>query len=250
MLGRLLFIRTGYSVPREFRRARRHDQVLEVQRVRDVNRRQPLRVQLVEVQIHHDLAVLAPERKRHRRALHGGERRADEVVPEIEDFLLLERLAAQPELENRHARRVVLQDLRRKCPGRHVADLRPGTASRSATARGPPARSGGRTRGRPRRSGVDCDSTCSTPTTFAVTARSKFVTIRLSISSGVSPLYCQTMLTTGRSMYGKDVHRHRRDRETARDGDEQRHDDEGIGAPEGEPDDPHGAAVSYSTARP
>ena len=46
----------------------------------------------------------------------------------------------------------------------------------------------------------DWDSTCSMPTTFAVSERSKFVTIRLSISSGVRPLYCQTMLTTGRSM--------------------------------------------------
>ncbi len=44
---------------------------------------------------------------------------------------------------------------------------------------------------------------CSMPTTFAVSERSKFVTMRLSISSGERPLYCQTTLTTGRSMYGK-----------------------------------------------
>src|SRR5262245_27458031 len=49
----------------------------------------------------------------------------------------------------------------------------------------------------------DCDSMCSMPTTLEVSARSKFVTMRLSISSGVRPLYCQTMLTTGMSMYGK-----------------------------------------------
>ena len=46
----------------------------------------------------------------------------------------------------------------------------------------------------------DCDSMCSMPTTLEVSARSKFVTMRLSISSGVSPLYCQTTLTTGMSM--------------------------------------------------
>ena len=49
----------------------------------------------------------------------------------------------------------------------------------------------------------DWDSMCSMPTTFAVSERSKFVTIRLSISSGLNPLYCQTTLTIGMSMYGK-----------------------------------------------
>src|SRR5436305_3057153 len=49
----------------------------------------------------------------------------------------------------------------------------------------------------------DWDSMCSMPTTLAVNERSKFVTMRLSISSGDSPPYCHTMLTTGRSIYGK-----------------------------------------------
>src|SRR5262249_17335524 len=43
----------------------------------------------------------------------------------------------------------------------------------------------------------------SMPMTFAVSERSKFVTMRLSISSGERPLYCHTIATTGRSMYGK-----------------------------------------------
>ena len=85
----------------------------------------------------------------------------------------------------------------------------------------------------------DWDSMCSMPTTFDVSARSKFVTMRLSISSGDSPLYCQTMLTTGMSMYGKDVDRHRRDRDAAQNGDQHGHHDERVGAPEREPDDPH-----------
>ena len=45
------------------------------------------------------------------------------LLPEVEDLLLAQRLAAQPELQNRHARRVVLQHLRRKRARRHVADL-------------------------------------------------------------------------------------------------------------------------------
>ncbi len=37
----------------------------------------------------------------------------------------------------------------------------------------------------------------------------------------------------------KDIHRHRNDGGDAKNGDQQRHDDEGIGAPEGESDYPH-----------
>src|SRR5262249_33853669 len=48
--------------------------------------------------------------------------------------------------------------------------------------------------------GWDCDSMCSIPTTFDVKTRSKFVTMRVSISSGDRPPYCHTTLTTGMSM--------------------------------------------------
>jgi hypothetical protein len=44
---------------------------------------------------------------------------------------------------------------------------------------------------------------CSISLTVVVIARSKVVTMRFSISSGDRPLYVQTTLTTGMSMYGK-----------------------------------------------
>ena len=107
----------------EFRGAGGQDQVLEIQGIRDIDWRQPLRVQLIELQVHYDLTALAAERVRHGRSLHCGERRPDEIVAEVEQFLLLEGLTAQPELQNRHAGRIVFEDLRRKSSRRHVADL-------------------------------------------------------------------------------------------------------------------------------
>ena len=40
-------------------------------------------------------------------------------------------------------------------------------------------------------------------------------------------------------MYGKDIDRHRDDRDPAQNGDQDSHDDEGVGTAECEPDDPH-----------
>ena len=106
----------------ELRRARGQDQVLQVHRVRDVDGRQPLRVQLVEIQVHHDLAVLAAERDttpwRLARCASGVRMK---LFPRSKISCSLERLAAEAELQNRHARRVVLQDLRRERARRHVA---------------------------------------------------------------------------------------------------------------------------------
>src|ERR1043166_4627324 len=44
---------------------------------------------------------------------------------------------------------------------------------------------------------------CSTSLTFEVRLRSNGVTTRFSISSGDSPVYTHSTLTTGMSMYGK-----------------------------------------------
>ncbi len=231
----------GIFGPRELRRARRHDQVLKVQGVRHVNRRQALGVQLVEVQVHHDLTVLAAERIRHRRALHGGERRADEVVPEVEDFLLGERLAAQPELENRHARRVVLQDLRRERARRHVADL-------DLALRHDLRQCEVHLYGRVEEHTDDGDALMRLR--FNV-LDADHVRRQRPLEVGDDPalhfLRRQAVVlpddADDREVdVGKDVDRHRRDRETAQDGDQQSHDDEGIRAPEGEPDDPHGSS--------
>src|SRR5262249_45545619 len=82
----------------KLRGSRRHDEVLEVQGVGDINRRQPLRVELVEIQVHRDLAVLSTERIGDGGSLNGRKRRPNEVVAKIEDFLLGESRAAQSQL--------------------------------------------------------------------------------------------------------------------------------------------------------
>src|ERR1700691_1422165 len=49
----------------------------------------------------------------------------------------------------------------------------------------------------------DCDSICSMLLTVVVRERSKLNTTRLDISSGDSPVYCQTTVITGMSIFGK-----------------------------------------------
>src|SRR5262249_14982546 len=78
----------GILGSREFGCPRRQNQILQAQRIRYVNWRKLFRVQLVEIQIHNDLAVLSPERIGNVRALNRREGRADEVIPEVENLLL------------------------------------------------------------------------------------------------------------------------------------------------------------------
>ena len=49
-----------------------------------------------------------------RSALHGGELGADEILPQVVEFLLAQRGTAQAQLQNRHAGGVVFQNVRRK----------------------------------------------------------------------------------------------------------------------------------------
>ena len=67
-------------------------------------------------------ALFAAERIGNRRALHGAERRADEVIADIEDFLLVQRLAGETELQDGDAGGVVLQDVGREHAGRHLVE--------------------------------------------------------------------------------------------------------------------------------
>ena len=71
---------------------------------------------LVEIDLHlQDLAAIG---RRHRRALDRGELRPDEVLPEIEQLHLRQRLARQRKLQDRHARCVVAQHVGRRDAGR------------------------------------------------------------------------------------------------------------------------------------
>ena len=87
----------------DFHAARRQDDVLVVDRVDDVLRRNVLGEERVGVQIHHDLPRLTAVGQREAGALHGGELGADEVVAVIVDGLLAHGVARKAELQNRNA---------------------------------------------------------------------------------------------------------------------------------------------------
>jgi hypothetical protein len=65
-----------------------HDLVLRGERRADVGRRRDGAPASGRIQIDLDLPLLAAIGRRHGRALHGGERRADRILAEIEDLLL------------------------------------------------------------------------------------------------------------------------------------------------------------------
>ena len=75
--------------------------------------------------------------------------------------------------------------------------------------------------------------------TLEVRLRSKSVTTRFSISSGDRPGIDQSTLTIGNVDIREDIDGHGDDGGAAEDGDQNRHDDEGIGAAESQPDNPH-----------
>ncbi len=97
-----------------------HDLVLLRQRVRDIGRRQPMRLERGGIEVDLDLAFLAAIGGGDRRALYRGQRRADHVLPQVIDLLLGQPLARQSELQDRHGRGVVVQDQRRGDARRHL----------------------------------------------------------------------------------------------------------------------------------
>ena len=104
--------------------ARGQRQVLEVHRVADVGRGDTLGQQRLRIEVHHDLPRLAAIRQRQRDA---GDRRdllADAVDAVVVELRLRERLGAQRQLDDRHARGAVLNDQRRDGADRQAAKNR------------------------------------------------------------------------------------------------------------------------------
>ncbi len=98
--------------PRQFGGAGGKNQVLRVECIRDIDRRKLLGVELVQIQIDHDGALFPAKRIGNGCTLDCAERSSDEVVTQIEDFLLAKRFAGEAELEDRNTGGVVLQDIR------------------------------------------------------------------------------------------------------------------------------------------
>ena len=102
--------------------AGRQHQVLGVDGIDHVERRQALRLQLARVDVDHHRTELAAVGVRHDRALHRGKLGAHEAVGQVEDLVLAERFARQRQLQDRDSRRVIGQDQRRHRALRITAD--------------------------------------------------------------------------------------------------------------------------------
>src|SRR5665213_2806046 len=87
------------------------NQVLQVQGVGDVDGRELPRVEFVGIEVDHNATLFAAERIRYRSTLDGAERSTDEVIGNIEDFLLAEGLAGKAELQDGNAGGIVLQNV-------------------------------------------------------------------------------------------------------------------------------------------
>src|SRR5262249_11879930 len=101
------------------RGARWDDEILVADGHADVVGRQAEGVHAVQVEIDHDLALLAAPGLRHPRPLDDPELLDDEVLTVVEDLLLGQRVAADGDLDNRHAGGAVADDVRGRDAGRH-----------------------------------------------------------------------------------------------------------------------------------
>ena len=102
-------------------RARREDQVLVAEGGGDVACRESLGNHLRGVEIDHHLAEASAIGERNGGALDRGQLGADVVLPHVEEFLLTHGVAIQAELNDGHARGIVLDDGGRGGAGREGA---------------------------------------------------------------------------------------------------------------------------------
>ena len=96
----------------DFGRTAGQYQVLGIHRIDHISWRQPMSLQRLRVDIDHDLAHLAAIGDRHRRALHGCQLGADEVIAQVVKRLFGQGLARQGKFHDRHCGRVVGQHQR------------------------------------------------------------------------------------------------------------------------------------------
>jgi hypothetical protein len=103
----------------DLRRSRRQRQVLGVDRVHDVERRQASGQKLVRVDIHHDLAIFAASRRRQGDAGNRRQLLPNAVDAEIIELLLVQAVRTEAELQYGNARGIELHDDGRLNAGRH-----------------------------------------------------------------------------------------------------------------------------------
>ncbi len=99
--------------------AGRDDEVLIGDGRADVVGRQAAGVQGIQVEVDHDLPLLAAPGLGHARPLHRAQLLNDEVLAVVENLLLGQRVAGDADLHNRHAGSAVADNEGRRDAGRH-----------------------------------------------------------------------------------------------------------------------------------
>ena len=122
-LGRIIEIH-GVFTAADFGGAAGQNQVLGVEGVDHINRRQVLGLEGGQVEVHRHYAVLAAVGPGHGRALHRGQANADLVGGQVEDGLLGKLRAADAVLQDCNGGGAVADDQRRRRARRHRADNR------------------------------------------------------------------------------------------------------------------------------
>ena len=119
MVGGVALVRTDILRVADLGRARRQRQVLRIDGIDDIERRQALGQQFRGIDIDHDLAIFAAGRGRQGDAGYRRELLADAVDAVIVELLLVERVGAQADLQHRHAGSIELHHDRRLDARRH-----------------------------------------------------------------------------------------------------------------------------------
>lgn len=133
--------------------------------------REAARLQCVRVEVHHHLAYLATIRQRNRRALHGGQLRADKAVAQVVELLFGQLVAAKREPQDGYRGRAVAQYQRWRGAWRHAAQHRLRAGRGCAMARLISAPGWKNTLMTATLASV-CDSICSMSSTLLVSDRS------------------------------------------------------------------------------
>ncbi len=218
--------------------SRRQRQVLGIDRIHDVERRQSPGQQLVRVDIDHNLPIFAAGRRRQRDAGNRRQILANAVNTEIIELLFVQAVRIEAELQHRNARRIELYDDGRLDPGRHQ-----------------------RPNGIRRRNDL-CDSKVEIDVWLEVDLldRQTIEGLRFHVldavdvgADGVLAVGADALLHFrrgetgvlpnhrhhGNADFGKDICRHRPDRGDAEKQDQRRHHIECVRKSEGETNDPH-----------
>jgi len=101
--------------------AGRIDLVLRGNGVADILRRQPLGLERQRIEVDLHLTLLAARGEGHGETGDGHQLRPDLVLAKVEQLLFRQALARQRELQDRHRRRAIVQDQRRGDARRHLA---------------------------------------------------------------------------------------------------------------------------------